>query len=289
MRVPGSSCFALAFISLLQSGFPIYFSYSWASVYDDEMLNDTDNWTKYEIAACYIVVLWALTLNNILCPLSGIGAPCAAPSHSDAAGNTLSWPCTLAHVLRNFALFINVVAGLFLTIVGFWIIVYTWPWTSCADIGLNPVADENTDPLDKNHACTSIYIIAWMQLILLAIVCLVLMCQLCIVRAANASSHRFLDCEGWRAITPEWAINWQRALLLPRDWQGLSLTLSLPQAKTQMPLANMGKTNPLMAPGPAGIQVLDTTQPVYVPPSQMPMHMPTQMPYPQDSLHMNTA
>jgi len=50
MRVPGSSCFALAFISLLQSGFPIYFSYSWASIYDDEMLNDTDNWTKYEVS-----------------------------------------------------------------------------------------------------------------------------------------------------------------------------------------------------------------------------------------------
>jgi len=45
------------------------------------------------------------------CPLSGIGAPSAAPSDTDAAGNTLSWPCTLTHVLRNFALFINVVAG----------------------------------------------------------------------------------------------------------------------------------------------------------------------------------
>lgn len=51
MRVPGSSCFALAFISLLQSGFPIYFSYSWASIYDDDMLNDTDNWTKYEVTS----------------------------------------------------------------------------------------------------------------------------------------------------------------------------------------------------------------------------------------------
>jgi len=288
MRVPGTSCFALAFISLLHSGFPIYFSYSWASIYEDKMLNDTDNLTKYKIAACYIVVLWVLTINNILCPLSGIGAPSVAPSGTDAA----TWPCTLAHVLRNFALFINIVAGLFLTIVGFWIIVYTLPWTSCADLGLNPVAHENTDPLDKNHACTSIYIIAWMQLILLAIVCLVLMCQLCIVRAANASSHRFLDCEGWRAITPEWAINLQRALLLPREWQGLSLTLSLPQAKTQMQLANVGKTDLVMASGPAGIQVLvPTTQPLYVPQYQMPMpmQMPMQMPHPQVSYPINMA
>jgi len=35
--------------------------------------------------------------------------------------------------------------GLFLTIVGFWIIVYTWPNTSCAALGLNPQADSDTN------------------------------------------------------------------------------------------------------------------------------------------------
>jgi len=148
-------------------------------------------------------------LGHAQCPLSGIGAPSTA-SDTDAAGNT----CNLAHFLRNFALFVNVVAGtvskddqrpfssttiftctktncvnhsqmhthaltfcqhnndplplppsytywhdsgLFLTIVGFWIIVYTLPWTSCADLGLNPVADENTDPLYVQNTNTDDY------------------------------------------------------------------------------------------------------------------------------------
>jgi len=48
-------------------------------------------------------------------------------------------------------------SGLFLTIVGFWIIVYTLPWTSCADLGLNPVAHENTDPLYVQNTNTDDY------------------------------------------------------------------------------------------------------------------------------------
>mmetsp|Transcript_44108 Transcript_44108/g.64715 ORF Transcript_44108/g.64715 Transcript_44108/m.64715 type:complete len:267 (-) Transcript_44108:864-1664(-) len=213
--MPSTSCLVLAGISLLHSALPIYFSYAWATIYDDEMLTGNDNWTKYKVFGCYVAVLWVLTVNNILWPLTGIGSLSSAPPPTDAAGNTQS-PCTFAHVLRNFAHLTNIVSGLFLTIVGFWIIVYTWPNTSCAALGLNPQADSDTNLKDKNHACTSMYIIAWMDLILFALVCLVLMCQLCIVRAANASFHSLLDCEGWRSITPDWAIMLQRALLLPR-------------------------------------------------------------------------
>ena len=49
--MPGKSCLVLAGISLLHSAFPIYFSYAWATIYDDEMLTGNDNWTKYKVCA----------------------------------------------------------------------------------------------------------------------------------------------------------------------------------------------------------------------------------------------
>jgi len=51
-QMPSTSCLVLAGISLLHSAFPIYFSYSWATIYDDEMLTGNDNWTKYKVCAC---------------------------------------------------------------------------------------------------------------------------------------------------------------------------------------------------------------------------------------------
>jgi len=49
--MPSTSCLVLAGISLLHSAFPIYFSYAWATIYDDEMLTGNDNWAKYKVCA----------------------------------------------------------------------------------------------------------------------------------------------------------------------------------------------------------------------------------------------
>lgn len=46
------SCFVLAGFSLLMSGFPIYFSYSWAQIDDENMLESTDNTSKYKVDVC---------------------------------------------------------------------------------------------------------------------------------------------------------------------------------------------------------------------------------------------
>ena len=99
MRVPGSSCFALAFISLIQSSFPIYFSYSWASVYDDEMLNDTDNWTK-----CEVRVDCASNLKAICVPhRDGSCFDCRLICFSSCTRSlpATSWCCGRSHLITS--------------------------------------------------------------------------------------------------------------------------------------------------------------------------------------------
>jgi hypothetical protein len=157
-------------------------------------------------------VLWVLTINNIVWPLTGIGVDSKGP----VAG------CFCFNVCRTLAHFINVGFGLFLTILGFWIVVFVFPTTSCADIGLNMMTSEG-----RNHACTSLHIISWMNVILFGLVLLFAIFQMCMIRFFDSAFHSLLDSEGWRSINPEWAINFQRYSFsnMPAMYMQLNLQL----------------------------------------------------------------
>lgn len=193
-----------------------------------------------QVFGVYIVVLWVLTANNILAPVLGFGR----------APGALNGPRTLAWL-------INVVGGVFLTIMGFMVILMVFPKASCTVIGFGLKAMTTLNLENKSeHACRSLHIIAWMDVILFSVVCLFLTFQLCIAKFLKAQIHRMFDSEGFRSIHPDSVVDFLRSLI-PLDETALPIyAVQAPvQYMMEKPMMSpMQNPHTMMMQAPAGMQ-----------------------------------
>eukprot|EP00960_Hanusia_phi_P009330 270302-Hanusia_phi.AAC.1 len=188
--MPDSTCFLLAGFSLLQSAFPIYYSYAWANIAPNDTNETLQNTSLYKVFSTYVGVLWLLVAVNIFAPLIGIG--------DDKYQR--NFPRTIAFVL-------NLLGSLTIMILGIWMIAAVFPTTACVDLGLKAASSK--------WACTAYHIISWMHFIILCLLALLVICIPCLLGYLKRLLLSMLDTAGGRSICPDDIIEWLRKLLSP--------------------------------------------------------------------------